>query len=108
MVGRPKKHSVFRGALSNGSEKIIYSKTENKDFALQRSTTILNSSSIAIPFHPIDSYREVTQFRFFGTDHVYFTDFVPSPEAGVPQTYGNCFFRSIIFFVSETKDNHII
>ena len=55
MVGRPKKHSVFRGALSNGSEKIIYSKTENKDFVSQRSTTILNSSSIAIPFHPIDS-----------------------------------------------------
>ena len=42
MVRRYKECSGFCGAL-NGSKKIIYNETENKDFTLQSSNTILNS-----------------------------------------------------------------
>ena len=55
MVGRYKKPSGFISASKDGSKKFIYDETENKDFTLQNSNTILNTSMIVIPFHPIDS-----------------------------------------------------
>ena len=84
MIGRPKKPSRFRGALNNGSKKIISDETENKDFTLQSSNTILNSCRTVISFHPIDSDWQVIQGRFLEIDHFDFNGFLPSPEAGIP------------------------
>ena len=43
------------GTLNNGSKKIIYDKTENKDFTLQISLKILNWSRIMILFYPCEN-----------------------------------------------------
>ena len=53
MVGIPKKCSGFRGAVNTGSKIFIYINTEKKDFTLQSSNAVLNSSRIVIPFHPL-------------------------------------------------------
>ena len=55
MVGRSKKPSGFRGTLNNGSKQVVYIETENKDFTLQISNIILNSSRIVILFYPSEN-----------------------------------------------------
>ena len=56
MVGIPKKYWGFRGAVNTGSKIFIYINTEKKDFTLQSSNAVLNSSRIVIPFHPLGQW----------------------------------------------------
>ena len=52
-----------------------------------------------IPFHPFESDWQVTQCTFFG---------IMTMALKQVGDDGNCFFRSIRFFVSRTEDNHDI
>ena len=52
---KSKKASGFRGTLNNGSKKVVYIETENKDFTLQSSNIILNTSKILILFYPSEN-----------------------------------------------------
>ena len=98
MVGRPKKRSGFRVSLNNDSKNFIFNVTENEDFTLQSTNTILNSSRIVIRFHPTDRDWQVAQCRFFGIDHVSFLDIVPSLEASYVQDIKSDSRRWTLFF----------
>lgn len=59
--------------LKDGSKKIIYDETENKDFTLKINIKILNSPRIVIPFYPSEKDWHITQCRSFGTEIVNFS-----------------------------------
>ena len=67
-----------------------------------------------ITFQPIDRDLQERNCRFFGVDHVNLIEFVPSQEAGIPQSSkrifggGNCLYRSVTFLILGIEDNHDI
>lgn len=59
--------------LEDGSKKIIYDKTENKNFILKIKIKILNSPRIVILFYSSEKDSQITQCRSFGTEIVNFS-----------------------------------